>query len=963
MSFSVFSARSIGKDIQHSLGQEGFYFYMREIVEQKLFLRYQDAINGEWKEFSGIEEFIQSKDGLGISDLQIFKTCLVAVSHSKHERAKDAQWLINLIEPIIQWDQVDHFCELLGRSPESVDAILYPPKPADAPGLGKKQERKRRAYPRRLDQKGRDGLEQLLAMPAHKDYSLAVRPNPGGSKAEEITEGVALFFEADGGLPLEAQEALPDLMGLPEPTFTVWTGGKSLHQYWVAEEGQSLSPANWRKAQERLIAAAQEVAPNAAVDSAIKDPSRAMRVPGSIHPSSGERCRFHSESGHRYNLAALVEMLPVLAVPFGPSPRQKKWEESTGELQNLADLGKATDALAYLPPEHFTGYMQWLGVGMSLHAVTPALLGAWISWSKGMGDTFDEEECRAKWETFSLERKDGLGLGSLIRLAQKYGYRPPASADTSSRYTAGLSGVSGLSGVAAESVQGVRGLSIQERMALLREEAEGLLNQGALPLDRLPVLRDRASDLDLPVRDADLTKIIWEARRKNAPNAEALAPGDLLDFTPVPWCWEGLLMRKATNLVVALPKAGKTSLILEAIAAWSRGEAFLGRAFHGDCPPVLIVGSDQPQSDWGRMLLKVGLVSEERRLLAQIVGLFHSGAPLSLDQEGIERICSYAKDHPNLLVVIDSYSRCVSSLGVSERDAEIAGPLADLQEALGPYGATIVVIHHSNKGSRNESASLASRGSTALPAACSQILHLQRLEVPEGGQQNSLSGKRMLSTEGRGGAPEKFLLELDPEGHWLFRGDGDALLQEQERQKIVGALNDRQASALEHVEETWEESEGRIGLSAIALASLMELRGADPSRVARRLLEQLRERGLVRRKVINLGMGSGGLSTQYVPATPDTPDTPDTPAVKREEVSAVAETVSAPPQAPSAESEDSDLEPPVGEFQSVEVLQRGSWRNGWMVAEVRGEELELFRFDDPTDTLCLDRTLVRACRS
>jgi len=857
-----------------------------------------------------------------------------------------------LSSPRILWDQVDRFCELLGRPPASVDAVLYPPKKSQGP--------KKRAHLRRLDQKGRNGVEKLLTMPAHKDYSFAIRPNPGGTKGEDITEGVALFFEADGGLPLEAQEALPSLLGLAEPTFTVWTGGKSLHQYWCAEEGQSLSPADWCKAQERLIAAVEDVAPEAEVDEALKDLSRAMRAPGSIHPSSGERCRFHSQGGQRYNLASLVEMLPKL-------PEAKK-APTTARVEGAMEeeVAKATEALAFLPPLEFTSYRKWLEVGMALHSASEELLPAWIHWSRGMGEAFDEEEHSTKWHSFSSERDSSLTLGSLIHWAKAYGYQPPAIAatpDTSSRYTAALSAVSAVSAVATKSVQGVRGLSVQERMMLLRETAEKLLTEGATPSDRMPVLRDRASALDLSVRDADLTKIIWEARRKNAPSAEALAPGDLLDFTPVPWCWEGLLMRKATNLVVALPKAGKTSLILEAIASWSKGEAFLGRAFHGECPPVLIVGSDQPQSDWGRMLQKVGLVSEERRLLAPIVGLFHSGAPLSLDPEGIERICSYAKAHPGLLVVIDSYSRCVSSLGVSERDAEIAGPLADLQEALGPYGATLVVIHHSNKASRNESASLASRGSTALPAACSQILHLQRLEVPEGGQQNALSGKRMLTTEGRGGAPEKCLLELDPEGRWLFKGDGDALLQEQERQKTIGALNDRQATALEHVEETWEESQGRIGLSAIVLASLMELRGADPSRVARRLLEQLRERGLVRKKVINLGMGNGGLSTQYIPATPDTPDTPDTPAVKREKVSAVAETVSALPEEPSMESADSPWSPSVSEFESAEIFQEGSWLNGWVVGEVRGQEVELFRSDDSTETICLDASLVRACRS
>ena len=164
----------------------------------------------------------------------------------------------------------------------------------------------------------------------------------------------------------------------------------------------------------------------------------------------------------------------------------------------------------------------------------------------------------------------------------------------------------------------------------------------------------------------------------------------------------------------------------------------------------------------------------------------------------------------------------------------------------------------------------------------------------------------------------------------------------------IGALNDRQASALEHVEETWEESEGRIGLSATVLASLMDLRGADPSRVARRLLEQLRERGLVEMKVINLGMSTGGLATHYVPATADTsaptadiPDTADTPAVKREEVSGRSET-------PSMESKDAE----VSEFESVETYQGDKWSNGWMVQKctetLAGKFFLLFRQDDPS---------------
>ena len=124
----------------------------------------------------------------------------------------------------------------------------------------------------------------------------------------------------------------------------------------------------------------------------------------------------------------------------------------------------------------------------------------------------------------------------------------------------------------------------------------------------------------------------------------------------------------------------------------------------------------------------------------------------------------------------------------------------------------------------------------------------------------------MLTTEGRGGAPEKMLLELSDGGQWHFRGNGDALLQEQERQKAIGSLNDRQASALEHVEETWESTKVSQGTSADLLASLMKLSGADTCRTARRLLEQLRERGLVR-KVLQSEGKDRALVARYIPTS------------------------------------------------------------------------------------------------
>ena len=64
----------------------------------------------------------------------------------------------------------------------------------------------------------------------------------------------------------------------------------------------------------------------------------------------------------------------------------------------------------------------------------------------------------------------------------------------------------------------------------------------------------------------------------------------------------------------------------------------------------------------------------------------------------------------------------------------------------------------------------------------------------------------------------------------------------------------------------------------------------------------------------------------------------------------------------SADSADA-VWPSVSEFESAEIFQQGFWLNGWVVGAVRGEEVELFRSDDSTETICLDGSLVRACRS
>jgi hypothetical protein len=171
-------------------------------------------------------------------------------------------------------------------------------------------------------------------------------------------------------------------------------------------------------------------------------------------------------------------------------------------------------------------------------------------------------------------------------------------------------------------------LTDRQKISAIRSYAAKLLEQQTAVSDRLPLLRAHAQELYLTLRDQELQRFIWDARRAAAGGIEPLGPGDVIDLSPSPWHWVEVLMAFCLNLLTGLPKTGKTSLMLALIGAWRRGEpSFLGHRLVGPCPPVLIVGTDQPESDWGRMLRAVGLLGEGGEILPPIVGLFHKGKP------------------------------------------------------------------------------------------------------------------------------------------------------------------------------------------------------------------------------------------------------------------------------------------------------------------------------------------------
>jgi len=366
--------------------------------------------------------------------------------------------------------------------------------------------------------------------------------------------------------------------------------------------------------------------------------------------------------------------------------------------------------------------------------------------------------------------------------------------------------------------------------------------------DRMIHLRDYAKDIGLKIRDTEIKRKIWDGRRRAQGMPEMLTPDMAIDAPDEVWAWENIIMQSDTNLLVALPKVGKTTLFIDAIAKWHHGSTeHLGKKFHGECPPVLIVGTDMPRSRWMPLLSRFGLAEKDENkqwhLLKDgpIKGLFTQNEPLHLDEYGLAVIGDEVAKEDGFLCLFDSYSKLTQPFGLSESDSNFAGPLGDLQEVIAPHNATAVVIHHSGHSRKGEGAVAASRGNTALPASVSQVINMRWLRRTE--DQND---KRVvLETEGRG--EDLSIIILQEEERWSLEGEASEVMANQRILDAEEELNDLQDDVLEEVRN-------RSEMGVCTTPKYVSEKFKVKPRQAIRTLKQLRKKNLIEQ----IGRGGRG---------------------------------------------------------------------------------------------------------
>ena len=364
----------------------------------------------------------------------------------------------------------------------------------------------------------------------------------------------------------------------------------------------------------------------------------------------------------------------------------------------------------------------------------------------------------------------------------------------------------------------------------------------------------------LAFNDQQLRQILGEQRRVLNGSSEAWKGGDKLKYNPAPFMWHGVIMKNTTNLVVSLPKVGKSRLFTQMYGQLVKGEdSFLGQKLQDEIPLLYISGCDQPDDDWALCLKLAGLLEPGTDLLHKNIIRLHTKNknPLHLDEKGIDTITEACEKHfpKRILIVLDCYHSHVAPLGLQEKDSSYAVPLEDLQESVAPYKPTIIVIHHSNRNAAGLGASMSSRGTTALPAAVSQTINMAKMQ-----KESPLAptdDRVKLTTEGRASKPLDLIIEQVNEGHeWKLHGDAETISKREAVQEIVDELNDRQRLAIEDIATHFQAT--GCGMDAEALADALDIQGANPVARAREVMAALEKHHLIQKDGEKPAKGAGG---------------------------------------------------------------------------------------------------------
>ena len=387
------------------------------------------------------------------------------------------------------------------------------------------------------------------------------------------------------------------------------------------------------------------------------------------------------------------------------------------------------------------------------------------------------------------------------------------------------------------------------------DAAVEVVNDSSLDeLDWLVVLKSKVQATDTPFRDGDLTRYLRQAKLNRDGRKDFVSGSQELKQRTDEWLWHGVIMREATNIVFALPKVGKTRLMLAMLSDFLKGRGeFAGVKLNPGREQLLILGPDQSEASWAAYLKQVGLLTGTGSLEKGVVALTSSETAFCLDEYWFSRVEEKLRAYGPLVVLLDSYAASIRALGLDENKTESATPLMKLHNLVHQYKSTLIVIHHGNKSGGDGNAARASRGSSAITAAADNLVEMRkfRSDDEEGVK------KYELHVEGRAEAESAPLLGFSKHSNeWISCGSVREHKEEQMKDENYDALTKPQIMVLDALVTSTVKD--KKGLSVGELADAVHGEATKPQKVyVSKTIKRLSDLGLAYQS------GSGGEGSRY----------------------------------------------------------------------------------------------------
>lgn len=398
--------------------------------------------------------------------------------------------------------------------------------------------------------------------------------------------------------------------------------------------------------------------------------------------------------------------------------------------------------------------------------------------------------------------------------------------------------------------------SVQRKASLL------IHDPAVQPDHRLILLRRDEDAQKLGLKEKELERFLVRAQADKDGRPQVMGTQRKLSRRPTRWLLEDILIKDGTNLVYAEPKCGKTRFLLAVLGALLNNETeVIGKKLFDKGEKIFIAGPDMTEQTWAEFLDDFGMIQENGEVHERIADMAWAGMNFRLDENGIQIIEDCARGNPGLIVLIDAFASCLWGLGHDENKAQVVDPLVQLMQAIAPFKATLIVIHHAKKATGETGVSGAARGSSAITAVVDQIVSM-RAERRAGTDEET--GVVALTTRGRASKPIALSVRQGSHGKtWESLGSPEEINRQREIRDTGTQLSSEQREILLVLCRTWA-----VDRSPLVTTAICRLLNRDPQTGRRSVNQSLNGLRDVKGFVKELGYikeSRGRPSAQWAP--------------------------------------------------------------------------------------------------